>query len=74
MSQFGSDGTATTLRPELSGVRVKSAARHVSLLQNVQPGCGAQSAHIHWAPRIERLSRKVKHSPPYNTEVKNEWS
>jgi len=38
------------------------------------PAAGPSQPHIHWAPRVQRLGRKVKHSPPYNTEVKNEWS
>ena len=38
------------------------------------PAGGSSQPHSHWAPRAQPLVRELKHSPPYNTEVKNEWS
>ena len=44
------------------GDRIPAGERNVPVLQNAQTGSGAHA------------EREVEHSPPFNGEVKNEWS
>ena len=55
-----------------SGVRMTAGARDYSLLQNVQPGCGAHPASYS-LPGVNRPGREVDHSS-CSDEAKNDWS
>ena len=63
---------------ERSEVRIPVVAKNFSLLHNVQTGPEAHPASYAMGtgffPGARRLESKVHHSPPYNAEIKNEWS
>jgi hypothetical protein len=49
----------------------------VSILHNIQSGCGAHLANTmntRSFPGVKQSGHEVIHSPPSNVKVKNEWS
>jgi hypothetical protein len=66
----------TRLGARRSGSRIPVGARDFPLLQNVKTGPSTLlfSGYLGSFPRVMRPRREVKHLPPSNAEVKNEWS
>jgi hypothetical protein len=59
------------LRAGCSVVRVPAGTGNFSLHHCIQTSFGAHPASY---PRVKRSGREADHSPPFSSEVKNEWS
>ena len=63
-----------TLLAGWSGVRMLAVARGFSLPQNVQTGSWAHQASYSVCTGLFPVGSDVDHSPPYNAEIRSEWS
>jgi hypothetical protein len=63
----------TRPRAERSSIRIPTGTIYFSFLQNLQTGSGYHPSSSDYRG-VMRSGRDFYHSPPYNAEVKNEWS